>query len=275
MTALDQATTVDVAEVKSRQQRAWASGDYAAVAARIQPMAELLVDAADLKAGSTVLDVAAGSGNAAIAAARLACAVTGIDYVPELLERARARAAAEGFDIDFVDGDAEALAYPDGAFDAVVSVVGVMFATDQDRAAAELLRVTRPGGTIALANWTPQSFVGGIFRTVGKFVPPPAVPSPLQWGTHERLAELLGDGTSELLVRPRTFVFRFASATDFADFFRANYGPVHTAFTKLDAGGQAALHRDLVDLATTHNRSPSGPAVAIPAEYLEVIATRA
>ena len=272
MTASDQAT-VDLAEVKGRQQRAWASGNYAAVAARIQPMAELLVDAADLEPGSTVLDVATGSGNAALAAARLGARVTGIDYVPELLEHGRERATAEGLDIEFATGDAEALTFAEGSFDAVVSVVGVMFATDQDRAAAELLRVCRPGGSIALANWTPSSFVGDIFRTVGRYVPPPAVPSPLAWGTEQRLAQLLGDGVSELLARPRQFVFRFASAREFADFFRANYGPVHTAFAKLDAAGQASLERDLVELAEAHNRSTSS-AVAIPAEYLEVVATR-
>jgi SAM-dependent methyltransferase len=272
MTAIER-TDIDLEEIKSRQQRAWASGNYTAVGARIQPMAELLVDAADLASGSSVLDVATGPGNAALAAARLGCEVTGIDYVPQLLERARSRAAAEGFDIDFATGDAEALAFADASFDAVVSVVGVMFATDQAKAAAELLRVCRPGGTIALANWTPGSFVGDIFRTVGRHVAPPAIPSPLAWGTEQRLSELLGGGVAELLIRPRTFVFRFPSAEAFAAFFRTNYGPVHTAFAKLDEAGQAELERDLVELAATHNRSTS-TAVAIPAEYLEVIATR-
>ena len=272
MTTIER-TEPDLAEIKTRQQRSWTSGNYAAVGARIQPMAELLVDAADLRSGSTVLDVATGAGNAALAAARLGTSVTGIDYVPELLEHARARAAADGFDIDFATGDAEALEFADGSFDAVLSVVGVMFATDQVKAAAELLRVTRPGGTIALANWTPTGFIGELFRTVGRHVPPPAIPSPLLWGTEGRLRELLGAGVSELLVRPRMFVFRFPTAEAFAAFFRANYGPVYTAFGKLDEEGAARFERDLVELAATHSRT-TGPAVAIPGEYLEVIATR-
>lgn len=267
-------TAPDLAAVKHNQQRAWASGDYAAVATRIQFIAEQLVDAADLAAGSQVLDVATGSGNAAIAAARSGGTVTGIDYVPALLERARVRAAAEGFDIEFADGDAEDLPFADASFDAVVSVLGVMFTADQERAASEVMRVARPGGTIALANWTPSSFVGEMFRAVGRHVPPPTgVRSPLQWGTEPRLAELLGDGVSELLVRPRTFVFRFRSPDEFVDFFRTNYGPVHTAFAKLDEPGRAALRRDLADLAASHDRS-TGPSLAMPSEYLEVVATR-
>ena len=267
-------TQPDLAAVKANQQLAWASGDYSAVAARIQLIAEQLADAADLAAGSSVLDVATGSGNAAIAAARSGCAVTGVDYVPSLLDRARVRAAAEGFAIDFIDGDVENLPFADASFDAVISVVGVMFAADQDRAAHELLRVVRPGGTIALANWTPASFIGELFRTVGRNVAPPAgVRSPLEWGTEPRLEELLGGGVSELLVRPRTYVFRFPSAEAFVGFFRTNYGPVHTAFGKLDEPGQARLQAELTELAMTHDRS-TGASLAIPAEYLEVVATR-
>ncbi|HET7028731.1 MAG TPA: methyltransferase domain-containing protein, partial [Candidatus Limnocylindrales bacterium] len=221
-----------------------------------------------------VLDVATGSGNAAIAAARAGAVVTGLDYVRALLARARARAAAEGFEIELVEGDAEALPFADASFDATISVVGVMFTPDHARAASEMLRVTRPGGTIALANWTPSGFVGEMLRTVGRHVPPPAgLRSPSEWGTEPHLEELLGDGVSELLVRPRTFVFRFRSADDFVDFFRTNYGPVHTAFAKLDDAGRAALHRDLAQLAATHDRAV-GPSPAIPAEYLEVLATR-
>jgi SAM-dependent methyltransferase len=264
----------DLGAIKHRQRQTWATGDYAAVAARIVSIAEQLVDAADLAAGSSVLDIATGSGNAAIAAARSGAVVTGIDYVPELLARGRTRAEAEGFDIDFIDGDAEDLPFADASFDAVVSVLGVMFTADQERGAAELLRVARPGATIALANWTPSSFVGEMFRTVGRHVPPPAgVRSPLEWGTEERLADLLGDGVSSLLVRPRTFVFRFRSAVEFVDFFREHYGPVHAAFGKLEGPGRDALYRDLVALAETHDRG-SGASVALPSEYLEVVATR-
>ncbi|HEU4674333.1 MAG TPA: methyltransferase domain-containing protein [Candidatus Limnocylindrales bacterium] len=270
-----EAQNVDLGQIKARQQQTWASGNYAAVGARIQPMAELLVDAADVPAGSRVLDVATGSGNAAIAAARSDCVATGLDYTPGLLEHARARAVAEGFEIDFLEGDAENLPFADASFDAVTSVVGVMFATDQAAAASEMLRVCRPGGTVALANWTPDGFVGQMLKTIGRHVPPPPVPSPLLWGTQQRLGELLGDGVSDLLVRPRSFVFRFRSADEFAGFFRTNYGPVHMAFARLDEAGQAALEADLVDLAASHNRATgSSPSVAIPGEYLEVIATR-
>jgi SAM-dependent methyltransferase len=267
-------TATDLVAVKNRQRQTWASGDYAAVAARIQLIAEQLVDAADLAAGSTVLDVATGSGNAALAAARSGCVVTGVDYVPELLEHGRRRASAEGFDVDFVEGDAEALPFADASFDAVVSTLGVMFTADQERSAAELLRVSRPGATIALANWTPSSFVGDMFRTVARHVSPPAgVRSPLEWGTEPRLTELIGDGVSDLLVRPRTFVFRFRSPAEFVDFFRANYGPVDRAFAGLDDAGRVRLGDDLAALAATHGR-PAGPSLAIPSEYLEVVATR-
>ena len=269
-----QTPTPDLAAVKARQQVAWTSGDYHAVAAQIVPIAERLVQAADLPAGARVLDVAAGSGNASLAAARCGCEVTGLDYVPELLERGRLRAAAEGLPVSFVEGDAEALPYADASFDAVLSVVGVMFAPDQERAAAELVRVCRPGGTIALANWTPASFVGGIFRTVGKHVPPPAgLRPPGQWGTRERLAELIGGAVTDLRITEREYVFRYRSAAEFTDFFRVNYGPVRKAFETLDEAGQAQLHADLTALATEHDRGP-GPSVAIPSQYLEVIATR-
>jgi SAM-dependent methyltransferase len=264
----------DLAAVKHRQRQTWGSGDYAAVAARIVLIAERLADAADLRAGATVLDVATGSGNAALAAARHGCEVTGIDYVPELLEHGRARAAAEGLQVRFLEGDAERLPFPDASFDAVLSCLGVMFTPDQERAAAELLRVCRPGGTIALANWTPSGFVGEMFRTVSAHVPPPAgVRPPGQWGTRERLAELLGAGVSRLTATEREFVFRFRSPDDFTDFFRANYGPVHKAFEALDEAGRRRLHDDLTALARRRDRSP-GPSVAMASGYLEVVATR-
>jgi SAM-dependent methyltransferase len=264
----------DLTAVKHRQQQTWASGDYGAVAARIVVMAERLVEAADLLAGDRVLDVATGTGNAALAAARCDCEVTGIDYVPGLLERGRARAAAEGLEVAFAEGDAEHLAFPDASFDAVLSCLGVMFTPDQERAAAELVRVCRPGGTIALANWTPSSFVGGILRTVSKHIPPPAgVRPPGLWGTEERLRELLGGAVSQLEIKERTFVFRFRSLDDFVRFFRGNYGPVHKAFAALDEAGRERLHHDLVALAREHDREP-GPTVAMASEYLEVVAVR-
>ena len=273
-TTTTSAVQPDLAAVKQRQQQTWASADYAAVATMIVPMAENLAQAAGLRAGERVLDVATGSGNAALAAARIGCQVTGIDYVPGLLERARTRAAAEGLEIEFAEGDAEDLAFGDASFDAVLSALGVMFAPDQERAAAELVRVCRPGGTIGLVNWTPAGFIGQLLRTVGRHVPPPAgVRPPTQWGTEERLAELLGDAVSELEVQRRTFVWRFRSADEFASFFRDNYGPVHKAFAALDEPGKARFYDDLVALAREHDQEP-GPSVAMPAEYLEVVATR-
>ncbi|HJW63319.1 MAG TPA: class I SAM-dependent methyltransferase [Actinomycetes bacterium] len=273
-TTTTDAVQPDLAAVKQRQQQTWASADYAAVAALIVPMAEGLAQNAGLRAGDRVLDVATGSGNAALAAARCGCEVTGIDYVPALLERARARAAAEGLKIEFAEGDAEHLAFSDASFDAVLSCLGVMFTPDQERAAAELLRVCRPGGTIGLVNWTPTGFIGQLLRTVGKHVPPPAgVRPPPQWGTEERLGELLGDAVSRLDIQRRTFVFRFRSPDDFATFFRDNYGPVHKAFGALDEPGRERLYDDLTALAREHDQE-EGPSVAMPAEYLEVVATR-
>ena len=273
-TTTTDAVQPDLAAVKQRQQQTWASADYAAVAALIVPMAEGLAQNAGLRAGDRVLDVATGSGNAALAAARCGCEVTGIDYVPALLERARARAAAEGLEIEFAEGDAEHLAFPDASFDAVLSCLGVMFTPDQERAAAELVRVCRPGGTIGLVNWTPAGFIGQMLRTVGKHVPPPAgVRPPPQWGTEERLRELLGDAVSRLDIQRRTFAFRFRSPDHFATFFRDNYGPVHKAFGALDEPGRERFYDDLTALAREHDRE-EGPSVAMPAEYLEVVATR-
>jgi SAM-dependent methyltransferase len=186
----------------------------------------------------------------------------------------RARAAAEGLEVAFEEGDAERLSFPDASFDAVLSCLGVMFTPDQEQAAAELVRVCRPGGTIALANWTPTSFVGQIFRTVVKHVPaPPGVKPPGLWGTEERLRELLGPAVSQLTVRQRQFVFRFRSPDDFVQFFRANYGPVHKAFLALDDAGRERLYDDLATLARDHDRTP-GPSVTIASDYVEVTAIR-
>lgn len=267
-------STPDLVAIKSRQQQTWSSGDYHVIAARIAPMAELLCDAADLRAGDRVLDIACGSGNATLAAARCGCDVTGIDYVPELLERARVRAAAEGLEATLIEADAEALPFPDASFDAVISVVGVMFAPNQDRAAAELVRVCRPGGTIALANWAPDGFIGELLRTVGKHVPPPAglKPPPL-WGTEERVRALLGDAVSSLALQRRTFVFRFRSPEDLVDTFRTYYGPTLKAFEALDEDGRGRLYEDFIALVRRYDRRENG-AVAVPSDYLETVAAR-
>ena len=265
-------STPDLATVKARQQQTWASGDYHAVAARINYSAEHLVDSADLHAGWRVLDVATGSGNAALAAARLGCDVVGVDYVPSLLERGRARAAAEGLLVDFVEGDAEGLAFEDGAFDAVTSVFGSMFAPDHHKVASELLRVTRPGGTIALANWTPGGFIGEMFRTVGAHVPPPAgVAAPTLWGTEAHLRELFGDGLAALETEERIFTFRFRSAEEFVDVFATWYGPTLKALAA--AEDPDALREDLLELVRRYDRLGTGP-VAIPSAYLEVVARK-
>jgi SAM-dependent methyltransferase len=272
MTSL-QARPSDLEAVKRRQQQAWSSGDFHAVAARIVLVAEQLCDSADLHAGWRVLDVATGSGNAAIAAARLGCSVVGVDYVPALLERGRRRAAAEGLAIELVEGDAEALPCADASFDAVTSVFGCMFAPDHVRAAGELLRVCRPGGRIALASWTPDGFIGELFRTVGAHVPPPAgVPSPMLWGTEAHLRELFGDAVASLDVSERTFTFRFGSAEAFVDFFARWYGPTVKALAAAEVS--AALRDDLVSLARRHDRLGGGGAVAIPATYTEAITRR-
>ena len=258
--------------LKAKQQKTWASGDYGAVAALIQPISDKLVEAADLAAGSRVLDVATGTGNAAIAAARCLCEVVAVDYVPELLARGEERAAAERFTIKFREADAEALPCDDGEYDAVLSVVGVMFAPNQETVASELLRVVRPGGTIALANWTPDGFIGDLFRTVGRRVPPPpGVRAPVEWGSEPRLRELFGDRVRDLTVTPRVFTFRFVSPEAFADYFRANYGPTLKAFEALDEDNGKLLYADLVDLAARSNIATDGT-VRIPSAYAEVVA---
>jgi ubiquinone/menaquinone biosynthesis C-methylase UbiE len=268
------ATGLDLGALKTRQQATWGSGDYGSIAARIHPIAERLCEAAALQAGWRVLDVATGTGNSALAAARCGCEVTGLDYVPALLERGRARAQAEGLAVDFVTGDAEALPYDDGAFDAVLSSVGVMFAPDQERAAAELVRACRPGGRIALAAWTPDGFIGELLRTVGQHAPPPAgVRPPVLWGSEQRLRELLGDGVSSLEARVETFSFRYRSAEEFVEHFRTRYGPVLKAFEALEPSGRDWLADDLTALARRHG-GDRGP-IAIPATYLEAVAVRA
>ena len=273
--AHDKPSSLDLGALKARQQAMWASGDYGAVASKIVNVAERLCDAADLHAGWRVLDVATGNGNVAIAAARRGCGVVGVDYVPALLDHGRLRAEVEGLDVTLLEGDAESLAFPDASFDAVTSVFGVMFAPDQPKAAAELLRVCRPGGTIGLVSWTPTGYIGEMFRTTATHVPPPAgAPSPFRWGTEDGLTELLGHGVSSLEVEERTFTFRYASAEDFVAYFRTWYGPTLKAFETLDEDGQSALESDLVELARRHDRGPDG-SMAVDATYVEAIAIRA
>jgi len=268
MTTTAESTTTDHFEaIKARQQATWASGDYAAVATLIVPVAETLVDFADLRAGSEVLDVATGSANAALAAARLHSRVVGVDYVPELLERGRQRAAVEGLEIDLREADAEHLPFPDASFDAVISVFGSMFAPDHERTAREMLRVTRPGGTIALAGWTPAGFLGDLFRTVAEIVPPPpAVASPMLWGTGEHLESIFGPEV-EWVHTTSTFTFRFPSAATFVDYFARHYGPTLKA---LEAAGRRAdeLRLQLLTLVQNSNRLHAEGPVAVPATYL-------
>lgn len=264
---------LDIAALKSRQQAAWSSGDYAVVGTTLQIVGETLCEAMDLRAGSKVLDVAAGNGNASLAAARRWCDVTATDYVPELLEKGRLRAVAEGMAIRTETADAENLPYADGAFDAVISTFGVMFTPDQEKAAAELVRVCRPGGRIGLANWTPAGFIGQVFKVIGSHVPPPAgAPSPALWGTPARLETLFG-AEGEVRIAERTFAFRYRSPAHWLDVFRTWYGPVLKAFAALPAEGQAALAADLLALVGRANVAVDGT-VVIPSAYLEVVVVR-
>ena len=262
----------DLAAIKQRQQQTWASGDFSVVGGKIMLVSERLVDTADLHAGWRVLDVATGTGSAAIAAARLGCTAVGIDYVPALLERGRLRAAAERLSVELLDGDAEALPFADGSFDAVTSVFGTMFAPDHAQAASELVRVCRPGGTIALASWTPEGFIGELLRTVGAHVAPPAgLQPPTLWGSEQHLRGLFGERVVSLALHEQTFTFRFRSPEEFVEVFRLTYGPTVKAFAALQGEAYDALERDLVALARRHDRLGDG-ATAIPAAYTEAIA---
>ena len=264
----------DMSAVKERMQKIWTSGEYARIGNPIAIMGELLCEAVDLRSGDTVLDVATGSGNAAISAARRFCDVTGMDLAPESVEHARRRAEAEGMEIAFEVGDAEDLPYPDASFDVVLSTIGVMFCPDQEKAAGELLRVCKPGGRIGLASWMPDSFTGNMLKTVGRHVPPPpGVKPPSLWGTEERLRELLGEGVSSLETRRRTYNFRYPSVEHFVGWFREYYGPTVRAFAALDPGGQEALADDLRELCESTNVSGDGTLVA-PSDYLEAVAVR-
>jgi SAM-dependent methyltransferase len=259
--------------VKARQQALWASGDYAVIGATLQIVGELLSEAADVRAVHRVLDVAAGNGNATLAAARRFASVTSTDYVPALLERGRRRAQAEGLTgVSFEVADAEALPYPDASFDVVLSTFGVMFAPNHERAAAEMMRVCRPGGRIGLASWTPAGFVGKLLQLVARYVPPPpGVQSPLLWGTDAHLRALV-PGATKVEHTSRLFAFRYRSPEHWVDVFRRFYGPTYTAFLTLDAGRQEALEADL--LALLRSQSLGGEGLVVPGEYLETVITR-
>ncbi len=267
----------DLAALKARQQAAWSAGDYAVVGTMLQLVGETLCEAVDLRAGERVLDVAAGNGNASLAAARRHGVVTSTDYVPALLDRGRARAAAEGLDIAFAVADAEALPYPDAAFDVVLSTFGVMFTADHDRAAAELLRVCRPGGRIGMANWTPDGFIGQLFATIGRRVPPPAgARSPALWGNRDWVQATFGPGARDIVMTPRTFAFRFRSPAHWLEVFRTWYGPLLKAFGTLDAAGQAGLESDVLALIARFDRGVDGRGGAvIEGAYVEVVVHRA
>ena len=265
------ARAVDLAAIKTRQQATWASGDFAVVGTTLQIVGETLAEAADVRAGERVLDVAAGNGNATLAAARRFAEVTSTDYVPALLDKGRERALAERLDVTFRVADAEALPFDDASFDVALSTFGVMFAPDHPRAARELARVVRPGGRIGLASWTPEGFLGDMFKVVGAHVPPPAgLVSPMRWGAEPHLVELFGRRAARIDAKRRDFMFRYRSAAHFVDVFRRWYGPTHKAFLALDAAGQAALEADLVALLERHNVAGSSSLV-VPGQYLEAV----
>jgi len=261
----------DFQALKARQHGAWSSGDYAVVGTTLQIVGEGLCEALDIRAGQKVLDVAAGNGNATLAAARRWCDVVSTDYVPSLLERGRTRAKADGLSITFKEADAEALDFGDAAFDVVMSTFGVMFTPDQDRAAAELVRVCRSGGKIGLANWTPEGFIGQLFRTLGKHLPPPAgARSPALWGTEARIGEMFAASAASITAERRHFNFRYRTPEHFLDVFRSYYGPMLKAFAALDPANQQRLRDDILALIASMNRAHDGTMI-VPSEYLEIV----
>ena len=273
METLSPSTVADFAAVKLKQQAAWSAGDYAVVGTTLQIVGETLCEALDLRGAERVLDVAAGNGNATLAAARRWCDVTSTDYVAALLERGRARASAEGLAVRFEVADAENLPYADASFDVVLSTFGVMFTPNQEQAASELARVCKPGGKIGLANWTPLGFIGELFKLIGRHIPPPAgVKSPSQWGTEERLRDLFGARIAKLEATRKNFAFRYRTPQHWLETFRTYYGPIHKAFSTLDATRQELLTADLIDLVRRFNSVTDGGMV-VPSEYLEVVIT--
>jgi SAM-dependent methyltransferase len=274
MNAVSTPGNLDLDSVKARQKAAWSAGDYAVVGTTLRIVGERLCEALDLRSNDDVLDVAAGSGNAALAAARRWCNVVATDYVPALLERARECADAERLQIAFREADAEQLPFPDESFDAVVSTFGVMFAPNQERTASELIRVCRRRGKIGLANWAPDGFIGRVFRAIGNYVPPPAVikPPPL-WGTRVRIAELFATCAASIECRQRTFVFRYRSPEHWLETFKTYYGPMLKAFAALEPQAASALEIDLLDLVAEFDVS-NDASMIVPSEYLEVVVTR-
>lgn len=266
------ANAPDYGAIKVKQKATWASGDYSVIGTTLQIVGERVCEAIDIRAGEAVLDIAAGNGNATLAAARQFAKVTSTDYVGALLERGRQRAAAEHLDVMFIEADAEALPFADNSYDAVLSTFGVMFAPNQDRAASEMSRVVRSGGRIGLANWTPEGFIGQLFKIIGKHVAPPAgVKSPALWGTEARLAELFPGHL--IKAEKKIFHFRYLSPEHFLNVFRTWYGPTHRAFAALDPAGQAALQADILELLNASNRGGKDTLI-VPSEYLEAAVTK-
>jgi len=261
----------DLTAVKNKQQMAWSAGDYAVVGTTLQIVGESLCEALDLRAGERVLDVAAGNGNATLAAARRWCEVVSTDYVQALLDRGRTRASAEALQVRFEQADAENLQFADKSFDVVMSTFGVMFTPDQEKAAAEMARVCKTDGRIGLANWTPTSLVGEIFKLLGTYLPPAAgVKSPALWGTEERLRELFSPRIDSIEIVKKNFMFRYHNSAHWLEVFRTFYGPINKAFAALDNDKQQALAADLISLVERFNQATDGTLVA-PSEYLEVV----
>jgi ubiquinone/menaquinone biosynthesis C-methylase UbiE len=267
-------TATDYQTIKLKQQATWASGDFAVIGTTLQIVGEHLAEAADVRAGERVLDIAAGNGNATLAAARRFAAVTSTDYVPALLDRGRARADAEGLAVTFQYADAEALPFEDAAFDVALSTFGAMFTPEPPRAASEMLRVVRPGGRIGLANWTPDGFIGQLFRVIGRYVPPPVgLTSPALWGTEPYLVKLFGSHAADLRCVRRHFNFRYQSAAHWLQIFRDYYGPTQRAFAAVSADAARSMEADITDLLERLNVAGPGSLV-VPSEYLEAVVVK-
>jgi ubiquinone/menaquinone biosynthesis C-methylase UbiE len=266
--------TPNLAAIKTKQQATWASGDFAVIGTTLQIVGETLAEAADVCAGERVLDIAAGNGNATLAAARRFAQVTSTDYVPALLEKGAARARAEGLEVKFQEADAEALPYADGGFDVALSTFGVMFAPDHAKTASEALRVVRSGGRIGMANWTPEGFIGQLFKLIGKHLPPPAgLASPALWGTEPYIVQLFGRQAADIRCQRRIFNFRYASPAHWIQIFRDFYGPTHKAFAALPPAGRIQLEADLTALLERLNVG-GRRSLVVPSEYLETVIVR-